>query len=491
MSTSTTENETLHDSKIMLEKVSSLRKSYEKLAKSTGENFNIFQVMGMESNEVKTHSAIIGHLLDPNGSHGLGCKPLELFLKQITPIYNKEELKEEEEKILSGFKLNTQSCKAKVEDHIGKINEEGTEGGRIDIVIKDHLNNAILIENKIYAREQLNQLYRYKKRYPNAPILFLTLDGKDAESIEDSKSKKNTRTEESEESDLLTKVIGEGANKLTLKQDEDYFLVSYEKDILQWIENCLKEAVKFPMLREVLQQYIYLIKKLTNQTLNTELKMEISDLIKDNFLAAAEIDRNFNSVKNNILNDLWNELSKKIIKNTELNKLFNNELYVENIQFKFDKKFNYILIGNNAMKGICYFYFRFNKENFHTANGIMFDPDYMFKVNEWETKKGKVKEKGKFIYQTFINETKNENIIETNFENDHYSGIVSLVSLKKPFPDVKNNELLINYLTQKNKDIEKGTLEETHEEMVKYVIDNIGFYKQIAKFMKNNKKTEE
>jgi hypothetical protein len=219
--------------------------------------------------------------------------------------------------------------------------------------------------------------------------------------------------------------------------------------------------------------------------------MEISDLIKNDFSAAAEINKNFNSVKNDILNDLWNELSKKIIKNTELNKLFNNELYVENIQFKFDKKFNYILIGNKTMKGICYFYFRFNKENFHTANGILFDPDYIFKVDEWETKKGKVKEKGKFIYQTFINETEKENTIEKKYENDHYSGIVSLVSLKKPFPNVNNNELIINYLTQKNKDMEKGILEETHEEMVKYVVDNIKFYKEIAGFMRKNEKTKE
>lgn len=43
----------------LLSQVSGLLKSYEKLAKSTGENFNIFSVMGMESNEVKTHSAII------------------------------------------------------------------------------------------------------------------------------------------------------------------------------------------------------------------------------------------------------------------------------------------------------------------------------------------------------------------------------------------------------------------------------------------------
>ena len=52
----------------LLNQVGSILKSYDKIAKSTGENFNIFTVMGMESNEVKTHSAIIGELLNPKGS---------------------------------------------------------------------------------------------------------------------------------------------------------------------------------------------------------------------------------------------------------------------------------------------------------------------------------------------------------------------------------------------------------------------------------------
>lgn len=136
-----------------------------------------------------------------------------------------------------------------------------------------------LIENKIYAGEQKNQLTRYKNFYPEAPILFLTLYGKDAESAHD------------------------------LKKDTDYFTISYEKDILLWLEKCVKEAVKLPMLREVIYQYINLIKKLTHQTMNNELKKEISELIQNNFLEASEIANNFETVKNDIIKDFFKNVA--------------------------------------------------------------------------------------------------------------------------------------------------------------------------------------
>ena len=39
--------------------------------------------MGMESDEVRTHSAIINELLNPNGSHGLNEVPLGIIFKEV------------------------------------------------------------------------------------------------------------------------------------------------------------------------------------------------------------------------------------------------------------------------------------------------------------------------------------------------------------------------------------------------------------------------
>ncbi len=37
-----------------------------------GELFNIFNVLDLRTNEVRTHSAFIAELLNPDGNHGLG-----------------------------------------------------------------------------------------------------------------------------------------------------------------------------------------------------------------------------------------------------------------------------------------------------------------------------------------------------------------------------------------------------------------------------------
>lgn len=62
-----------------------------------------------------------------------------------------------------------ENAKFLVEGHTGRIDGEYGEGGFIDIVIKDS-KNQVAIENKIYAGDQIGQLFRYKKKYPNVHI---------------------------------------------------------------------------------------------------------------------------------------------------------------------------------------------------------------------------------------------------------------------------------------------------------------------------------
>ena len=101
-----------------------------------GEDFNIFEVMGMESDEVFTHSAILACLLDPNGSHGCGDVFLKLFLSSLL--------------IFSDWNFSTKNAKTQVEYSIGPILKSREEGGRIDILLESD-QKGIIIENKIYA----------------------------------------------------------------------------------------------------------------------------------------------------------------------------------------------------------------------------------------------------------------------------------------------------------------------------------------------------
>lgn len=278
--------------KHLLSSVSEISKKYDEFAKLTGENFNIFSVMRMESNEVKTHSAFIGELLNPKGSHGLQETPLELFIELLKNKFDTKKIEKDDSiKKESKFILEAKTSLAIVEKYIGNRNEDCTEGGRIDIIVQDNKGKALIIENKIYAIEQTNQLTRYNYHLKDAPILYLTLYGTPPTSAEG------------------------------LVEGKHYFNVSYSNDIVEWLEKCLKEAVEFPMLREVIKQYIYLIKKLTKQTTNNKMSEEIKQLIAKNFEEAGILVGNYNQLINDLKQKLINirESLKEQIKEQLLN----------------------------------------------------------------------------------------------------------------------------------------------------------------------------
>lgn len=257
---------------------------YAKQRELSGENFNIFSIMSMESDEVFTHSAIIAELLNPKGSHSLGTQPLELFYKTVVKV-------DETPKY-----LDQHICIK--EEYIGLITEDKT-GGRLDIVVKDASGSGLVIENKIYAGEQPDQLMRYKNKYENATLLFLTLKGNES---------KQVKTEDKIE----------------------YTRISYKKHIINWIEECSKLAFDKPILRETLKQYIYLLKKLTNQTTDNEMSEEIVTIINNNFEAAAEIYKNFEKSLRakhlNFLKSIKEEIERIQFSNGENNAKFEIEL---------------------------------------------------------------------------------------------------------------------------------------------------------------------
>lgn len=229
----------------LLQQVSIIQKKYNEIAKITGENFNVFSIMRAESDEVRTHSRIIAELLNPQGSHSQGSVFLQLFFQEIVSLND----------ILDNFDYD--NAKVLVEEHIGAINKNYSEGGFIDIVIKDS-KNQVVIENKIYASDQKGQLLRYKNKYPDCKLIYLTLDGK-------------------KPSESSYKI--ENVQELKL---DDIILVSYKVIIKEWLEKCLEKSYSLPIIRETLVQYLYLIKKITNLSRNQNMEKEILDNILNN-----------------------------------------------------------------------------------------------------------------------------------------------------------------------------------------------------------------
>ena len=255
--------------KILLENISKLSKKHEQLAKVSGSNYNVFNVINITTNEVRLHSKFISELLNPEGSHGQRDIFLQLFIEKFN------------------ISMNTRSAKVKDEKYIGKKTE--TEGGFLDIYITDNRANTIIIENKIYAPDQENQLLRYFN-FNKDNILYLTLFG-------DEPSKNSYGN---------------------LEIDKDFKLLSYKNDIIEWLIDCRKEAVEYPLLREGISHYINLIKILTGQSSNHIMNTEIRDYItssSENLKNASLIEKSMINAKIKIQWNFWKELKEQLIKN--------------------------------------------------------------------------------------------------------------------------------------------------------------------------------
>ena len=153
----------------LLTRINSILASHKERSSAHSDRFNIFQVLNITSDEVRLHSKFIAELLDPKGTHEKGS----IFLNRFFELTDSTGL------------FNTDSVTVTVEFHIGPVTP--TTGGRIDILIQDHLENALIIENKIYAGDQENQLLRYfnyaktlEKRGGAFKLLYLTLFEKNA-----------------------------------------------------------------------------------------------------------------------------------------------------------------------------------------------------------------------------------------------------------------------------------------------------------------------
>lgn len=251
--------------KNLLNQIQIITNKNDEILDATGARFNMFKICGVNHYE-NTHSAIIAEFLNPNGTHGLNSK----LLKEFIELFVEENLK-------NSFNLE----KTKV------FTEYSTLYGRIDILIEDD-SNAIIIENKLYAIDQYEQLNRYNsyaQKYKNHQIFYLTLFGSEA---------------------------SEHSGK-----DVNYTCLSYEKQIVEWLEKSVAIAVHFPMVRETINQYVNHLKTLTNQDMDTKNKEELVKMIisEPNYIrSASEVHQVWEACKKGIINQLVPRLQEIALK---------------------------------------------------------------------------------------------------------------------------------------------------------------------------------
>jgi len=271
--------EELYKIQSLLDQVGTRIKHGEEIAREKGENFNIFKILNLETRENQTHSAFLKEMLDPKGSHDMGGVFLAHFLVQI-----RTKLSEDKISVLNAIK--SEHCYVKTEHSIGQKDLIEKTGGRLDIFINYNNSHNIVIENKIYAADQEAQIERYCNFEKDKTFVFyVTLKG--TEPIPNSKG--------------------------SFESGKDFFLLSYETDIICWLEICMKEATEKPILRETIKQYIILLKKLTSQDMDKKNQEELIELLSRsaNIGSAIKISENITRVKHRIVSIMAEKVAAK------------------------------------------------------------------------------------------------------------------------------------------------------------------------------------
>ena len=223
--------------RIFFENLNLINKKY-KLLNSNQENFNIFSILRNEYDEVNLHSRFLVELLK---NKNYGKKILELFLEKL----GVEGIKVKKYQIFSEYSVK--------------------QNGRIDILLKLYSNEKrkiIIIENKIYAGDQYEQLKRY---YDS-----MRLEGYQDDEIEL----------------VYLTLYGEEPNEYSIKglskeKIDEIKIISYKDDIINWIENSIKETAEVPIIRETLIQYRSLLVRLTGKE-EKNLEEELKNMILSN-----------------------------------------------------------------------------------------------------------------------------------------------------------------------------------------------------------------
>ena len=300
----------------LLNQVATINKKNAEILDATGGRFNIFRICGVNHYE-NTHSSIIAELLNPQGSHSLKNQFLDAFLETIGKSFT-----------LKDFDTTNATVHT----------EYVTDNGRIDILIKDHNKNAIIIENKIYACDQHEQLIRYdssaKKHFEHYQIYYLTLFGSEA----------------SEQS----------------AGDVIYHTISYAETIIQWLDKCIALAVRLPLVRETLIQYSNHIKQLTNQDMNSKNDEEITSLLAKfhDLKAIQSIYFNYHKIFDQIAKDYFNPKMDDYANEKDLKYHYENsdEYHINFYLRKKNWKENFY-ISFEFEKGKGYYYGIFNDKD--------------------------------------------------------------------------------------------------------------------------------
>jgi len=202
--------------------------------------FNMLHVLYQDiKRKEKAHDKLLAGLLDPNGNHGLGHFPLNIFLNEIglkNVTLDKENVVKVEQPRPVKVKINGRDRDLEIDIFISWKDNNS----KCAIIIEDKLHGA---DDQTYESEN-GKIYQLQAYYNGIEDDY---DVKKALYMPFSKKEKSCKKQG------LTKKLDDVA--------KDF----YAKDIVEWIEKCIKEAKKTDKNVGLLEQYKEFFKCLMNK----------------------------------------------------------------------------------------------------------------------------------------------------------------------------------------------------------------------------------
>ena len=234
---------------------------YEKHEAGRPEPFNVFSVLRKETDEVNLHSRFLHALLDYKKSGDENRENVKDFLQHVG-IENFDQ---------TGIKVER-------------------ERHYIDLLITNNAKQAVVIENKIGAGDQPEQLQRYyntmkERGYGDIHLLYLTLDSRDP-----------------------------SENSVGGLDNERIITISYKNDLPSWLESCQKRACDEPELRESVAQYLQLVRKLTGTDFTGAYMKDLEKLLlrDNNLVLVPHLHEAMIKAKVSLLVDLWDKIDSAL-----------------------------------------------------------------------------------------------------------------------------------------------------------------------------------
>lgn len=268
-------------------------------------DYNIFTTFFKAYDEVRLHSRFIASMLDPSGDHYKGRLFLDIFVAVCD---------------IAEFGLDATSATV------------WTEDSHIDIHIFDNQKH-IIIENKVYAKDQDRQIQRYVNtlledkgiKHENIYVLYLHPDDKtpseyslgDYEYDKDKEVLKNKHN-----------------NEIKIKP------ISYDKEIREWVQKCKQEVANLSDLSSFLSQYesvidmIYGKYERVDKMSNDSLK----EVFKSNYKEVKNIFENYNKTREEIMKNFFNEVHSYLENNLKENKDYEIKTWDRHIALRIKSK---------------------------------------------------------------------------------------------------------------------------------------------------------